>query len=141
MGFYEHPKAGILKGEWAVGQQFPSIRKMMSKEGFSHHNVVSAYTRLVGEGMLEAQQGRGYFVARWSASNENLPILPSEAPMHPLLKLLQAKPEQCNLGRGWLPMPWRYTGCLGQGDTQDGAIRAHGCFGGVWRYPGLSTLA
>ncbi|WP_420042373.1 hypothetical protein, partial [Alcaligenes faecalis] len=32
----------------------------------SHHTVVSAYTRLVGEGMLEALQGRGYFVARWS---------------------------------------------------------------------------
>ncbi|MGO3132733.1 MAG: PLP-dependent aminotransferase family protein [Alcaligenes sp.] len=112
MGFYEHLKAGILKGEWAVGQQFPSIRKMMSKEGLSHHNVVSAYTRLVGEGMLEAQQGRGYFVARWSALNENLPILPSEAPMDPLLKLLQAKPEQCKLGCGWLPMPWRDTDAL-----------------------------
>lgn len=112
MDFYEHLKAGILKGDWVVGQQLPSVRKMMSQEGLSHHTVVSVYTRLVGEGMLEAHQGRGYFVARWSALKEQLPILSSEAPLDPLLKLLQAKPEQCKLGCGWLPLPWRDTDAL-----------------------------
>ncbi|SSY69639.1 PLP-dependent aminotransferase family protein [Alcaligenes faecalis] len=112
MDFHERLKGAILQGEWAVGQQLPSIRKMMAREGLSHHTVVSAYTRLVGEGMLEALQGRGYFVARWSGLNEDLPILPSEASMDPLFKLLQAKPEQCKLGCGWLPLPWRDTDAL-----------------------------
>lgn len=46
MDFHERLKDAILQGEWAVGQQLPSIRKMMVREGLSHHTVVSAYTRL-----------------------------------------------------------------------------------------------
>jgi len=34
------------------------------------------------------------------------------SPMDPLFKLLQARPEQCKLGCGWLPLPWRDTDML-----------------------------
>ena len=112
MDFYERLKEAIVQGEWAVGQPLPSIRKMMVTENLSHHTVVSAYTRLVGQGMLEALQGRGYFVARWSGLEEHLPLSPCEAARDPLLKILQAKPEQCKLGCGWLPVPWRDTDAL-----------------------------
>ncbi|AYR20172.1 PLP-dependent aminotransferase family protein [Alcaligenes faecalis] len=112
MDFYERLKEAIVQGEWAVGQPLPSIRKMMATENLSHHTVVSAYTRLVGQGMLEALQGRGYFVARWSGLGEHLPLSPCEAARDPLLKILQATPEQCKLGCGWLPVPWRDTDAL-----------------------------
>lgn len=112
MDFHERLKDAILQGEWAVGQQLPSIRKMMATENLSHHTVVSAYTRLVGEGMLEALQGRGYFVALWSGLGEHAPLSASAQITDPLLKILQAKPEHCKLGCGWLPLPWRDTDAL-----------------------------
>ena len=112
MSFYEHLKSRLLGGEWTTGQRLPSIRKMTTNGKVSHHTVVSAYARLVSEGLLDAQQGRGYYVSRWADQADTLPVVPALVVLNPLFKLLQAQPDQIKLGCGWLPLPWRDTEML-----------------------------
>ncbi|ETF00893.1 GntR family transcriptional regulator [Advenella kashmirensis W13003] len=111
MDLSELLKQRVLSGEWTKGQRLPSVRKMALDRGVSHHAVVCAYARLVSEGLIEAQQGRGYFVSNWIGFRDKpLSLSTSMAGNdEPLLKLLQAPPEQFKLGCGWLPIPWRDT--------------------------------
>ncbi|MFT0534190.1 PLP-dependent aminotransferase family protein [Castellaniella hirudinis] len=112
MDFFAQAKAAILRGEWTAGQRLPSIRQMAALKRVSHHTVVSGYARLVGEGLLEAQQGRGYFVSRWACAADPAPP-PEASPMaDPLYRLLQATPDKIKLGCGWLPPSWRDTETL-----------------------------
>ena len=61
---YDKFRMRFDNGEWKLGQRIPSIRQVVTSEGASHHTVVKLYERLVAEGYIEAQQGRGYFVTR-----------------------------------------------------------------------------
>ncbi len=112
MDLSELLKQRVLSGEWTKGQRLPSVRKMALDKGVSHHAVICAYARLVGEGLIEAQQGRGYFVSNWIDLRDKPPSLSVSRTAHdePLLKLLQAPPQQLKLGCGLLPFPWRDTG-------------------------------
>lgn len=111
--FYESLKARLMANEWQPGERLPSIRRLVVTARVSYHTVVSAYNRLVTDGLIESEQGRGYFVTKStlpasysSARCENL--MPSE----PLYKLLQASPDVVKLGCGWLPAQWRDTQLL-----------------------------
>lgn len=112
MDFQAQLKAGLLRGEWTTGQRLPSIRKMATSKRVSHHTVVTAYAQLVSEGLLEAQQGRGFFVSNWASVLEQPPAFETSEATDPLYKLLQAPPGQIKLGCGWLPLPWRDTDAL-----------------------------
>ncbi|MFK1561873.1 PLP-dependent aminotransferase family protein [Pseudomonas aeruginosa] len=108
---YEALKARLVAGEWLAGQRLPSIRKFVSRTGGSYHTVVSAYARLVSEGMLVAQPGRGYFVT--NLAGQVLSPHDSECMIgDPLFKLLQGGPNYTKLGCGWLPPAWRDTELL-----------------------------
>jgi DNA-binding transcriptional MocR family regulator len=114
MGLYDDIRSDLLAGRWEWGQRLPSIRAMAAQRRVSLHTVVSTYGRLVGDGLLEAQQGRGYFVAvqgplHRSAAPAEAPVLPGD----PLFRLLQAPPgRHVKLGCGWLPPSWRDTDLL-----------------------------
>ncbi len=61
----------IASGHYKVNETLPPTRKMGEQVGISFHTVRKAYQILVGEGVLEVQQGSGYRVtARTPLSNE-----------------------------------------------------------------------
>ncbi|WP_164706900.1 GntR family transcriptional regulator, partial [Pseudomonas viridiflava] len=103
---YNSLKQRLESGEWLAGQRMPSIRKQASTSEASYHDAVSAYARLVSEGLLSASPGRGYFVTS-SASQSANPREPACTSTDPLFRLLQAGPQYTKLGGGWLLPAWR----------------------------------
>ena len=108
---YQSLKQRINDGEWPAGQRMPSIRKLALEATFTYHVIVSAYTRLVSEGILSASPGRGYFVASRVGKNANSPETECMAG-DSLFRLLQGGPQYTKLGCGWLPPAWRDTQML-----------------------------
>ncbi len=49
---YESLKQRLESGEWLAGQRMPSIRKLALTADASYHDAVSAYARLVSDGVL-----------------------------------------------------------------------------------------
>lgn len=114
---YTKFRTRLENGDWKLGQRIPSIRQVVNAEGASHHTVVKLYERLVAEGFIDAQQGRGYFVTRsgndTASSSMTMPFSGSiEMSSDPLFRLLQAHPDAVKLGCGWLPTSWRDTDIL-----------------------------
>jgi GntR family transcriptional regulator len=56
-------RSNIESGEWEVGQQIPSERKMVEILGVSRATVRQGIANLVKEGILVQEHGRGTFVA------------------------------------------------------------------------------
>jgi GntR family transcriptional regulator len=56
-------RSNIQSGEWAVGQQIPSERKLVEILGVSRATVRQGIANLVKEGILVREHGRGTFVA------------------------------------------------------------------------------
>ena len=46
-----------------VGEQMPSVRALAGELVLNANTIAKAYAALVRDGVLESQQGRGYFVA------------------------------------------------------------------------------
>ena len=112
---YNKFRTRLENGDWKLGQRIPSIRHVVTSEGATHHTVVKLYERLVAEGFIEAQQGRGYFVTRsgTDASPATAAFSTSfEMSTDPLFRLLQSNPDAVKLGCGWLPTKWRDTDIL-----------------------------
>ncbi|MDO5103161.1 MAG: PLP-dependent aminotransferase family protein [Lautropia sp.] len=112
MGFLTTLKARLASGEWVAGQCLPSIRRMSVDAGVSRYTVVSAYGALVSEGVLEVQQGKGFFVSSLMSRAGCSEVIQSAQMTDPLYKLLQAPPNALKLGCGWLPLSWRDTEAL-----------------------------
>jgi DNA-binding transcriptional MocR family regulator len=109
--FYNALKQRLKAGEWSRGQRMPSIREVVSGSEVSYHNVVSAYARLVSEGMLASHPGRGYFVTSGTGQEADS-CEPECRVSDPLFKLLQGGAHYTKLGCGWLPPAWRDTELL-----------------------------
>lgn len=110
---YERLRHRLVGGVWVPGERLPSVRSLAVREGISVHAVVSAYARLVQDGMLEAHQGKGYFVASrlGEGADEGMGALVDSGTTipDPLFRMLQAGPQSIRLGCGWLPLDWRDT--------------------------------
>jgi DNA-binding GntR family transcriptional regulator len=52
----------IESGEWASGDQIPSVTELVTTHGVSRATVVKAVRVLVDEGLLVTRQGWGTFV-------------------------------------------------------------------------------
>lgn len=60
---YEILRRKILKEEWAVGEMIPAEPELMEQYNLSRITVRRGLNRLVNEGLIYRQQGRGSFVA------------------------------------------------------------------------------
>lgn len=54
----------VATNKLAVGDAVPSVRQLAKDLVINPNTVAKAYAELVRDGVLESQQGRGYFVAR-----------------------------------------------------------------------------
>jgi len=53
----------VATGVMPVGEQVPSVRALAGELVLNANTIAKAYAALVRDGVLESQQGRGYFVA------------------------------------------------------------------------------
>lgn len=67
-------RAGVLR----PGQRLPSIRDEAQLFGVGKNTVVEAYLRLVGQGILRAKPGSGYYVVRAPASSDRAATVPAD---------------------------------------------------------------
>ena len=54
---------GVADGSLKTGEQLPSVRGLAEQLVINPNTVAKAYADLVHDGVIESQQGRGYFVA------------------------------------------------------------------------------
>ena len=59
---YHHLRQAIEKGEFEVGRQLPSERKLAADHGISRLTARRAFDILRQEGYVRAYQGKGCFV-------------------------------------------------------------------------------
>ena len=57
-------RSSIAVGKIAVGEPLPSVRGLAAELLVNANTIAKAYTVLVSDGVIESQQGRGYFVAK-----------------------------------------------------------------------------
>lgn len=60
---YEILRGNILRGDWVVGEMIPTEPELIEQYGVSRITVRQALNRLVNEGLIYRQQGRGTFIA------------------------------------------------------------------------------
>ena len=56
-------RLGVATGALRPGQAMPSVRSLAERLVVNANTVVKAYAELVRDGVLESQQGMGFFVA------------------------------------------------------------------------------
>jgi DNA-binding transcriptional MocR family regulator len=66
-------------GTLRPGQRLPSIRDEAQRFGVGKNTIVEAYLRLVGQGILQAKPGSGYYVVRTPAAASHDPAAPPTA--------------------------------------------------------------
>lgn len=69
----------VQTGSLGPGQRLPPVRGLASRLGVTPETVAGAYKRLVGEGYLRGEIGRGTFVAAPPLRAEEDPLAPFEA--------------------------------------------------------------
>jgi len=53
----------VAAGRLPIGEQLPSVRALAEQLTVNPNTVARAYAELTAEGVIESQQGRGFFVA------------------------------------------------------------------------------
>lgn len=53
----------VAAGRLPIGEQLPSVRALAEQLTVNPNTVARAYAELTAEGVVESQQGRGFFVA------------------------------------------------------------------------------
>ena len=57
-------RVAVVTGKLSIGDPIPSVRALAAELVVNHNTIAKAYAQLVRDGVIESQQGRGYFVAR-----------------------------------------------------------------------------
>jgi GntR family transcriptional regulator len=65
-------KKEIMFGRLKIGDQLPPVRELASRFGVNTNTVLKAFEKLHYEGLLEAEQGVGYFVKESHIVNKKL---------------------------------------------------------------------
>ena len=55
-------RSSIAAGQLSVGDVLPSVRGLATELVVNPNTIAKAYSALVQDGLIESQQGRGYFV-------------------------------------------------------------------------------
>lgn len=71
---YRELKADIEDGHWQPGEKLPSKRNLAEERKISVVTVMNAYSQLLAEGYIIAQERRGYFVADIAAIGRQVPL-------------------------------------------------------------------
>ncbi|MGY3436566.1 MULTISPECIES: aminotransferase-like domain-containing protein [unclassified Marinovum] len=74
-------RAAVARGEMAVGQKLPPVRELAWTLQITPGTVARAYTLLTDEGLLQAEVGRGTFVADAQSGGSETPPLLIQYPM------------------------------------------------------------
>jgi DNA-binding transcriptional MocR family regulator len=101
------------------GARLPSVRQCAAQQGLSPSTVVAAYEQLLAQGLVKAEQGRGFFV-RAQAGKRTRADPPSpvrmSAPIHAtalIRGMFAPAGAQPQPGLGTLPADWLQTPFLG----------------------------
>ncbi len=57
-------RSAIASGKLTVGDTLPSVRTLAAELIVNPNTIAKAYQVLLADGVVESQQGRGYFVAK-----------------------------------------------------------------------------
>lgn len=100
-------RAGTLR----PGQRLPSIRDEAQRLGIGKNTVVEAYLRLVGQGVLQAKPGSGYYVVHTPAPVVNEQSIPLAAATDRVSLLAEQLDRQLPVrpGDGRPPTEWLET--------------------------------
>jgi GntR family transcriptional regulator len=60
----EQVRLAVATGELSPGEAMPSVRSLAEQLVINANTVVKSYAELVRDGVLESQQGMGFFVAQ-----------------------------------------------------------------------------
>lgn len=102
----------IRAGTLAGGSRLPSIRQLAKSSGVSPSTVVTAFDRLVAQGLIEARPASGYFVSANANQPLSTPLAGARLPMPQrseldaiwlMRQLLQRHPHLKAVGSGFLP--------------------------------------
>jgi|SRR5580658_4187529 GntR family transcriptional regulator len=73
-------RLAVATGQLPAGQQLPSVRGLAERLVVNPNTIAKAYSELARDGFIDAQQGRGVFVARprqvYSKAERNRRIAP-----------------------------------------------------------------
>jgi GntR family transcriptional regulator len=58
----QHIAAAVLRGDFAAGDQLPSVRALAAEHGANPLTVAKAYQRFQDDGYVEVRRGVGMFV-------------------------------------------------------------------------------
>ena len=102
--------AQITAGQWPPGVRLPSIRALAGQLGVSPNTVITAYDRLVAQGLVESRATAGFFVADVSAPGEALSGVLEAGAEHDAVWLVQQAHDQraslLPVSSGALPVSW-----------------------------------
>ncbi len=56
-------RGGVASGQLTPGDALPSVRSLAAELVINANTVAKAYAQLAGDGVIQSQRGRGYFVA------------------------------------------------------------------------------
>jgi GntR family transcriptional regulator len=61
----------VASGHLKIGEQLPTVRQLATNLQLNPNTVARAYNRLIQEGVIAAQQGRGTYVYQMPSSSQN----------------------------------------------------------------------
>jgi GntR family transcriptional regulator/MocR family aminotransferase len=104
-GLTDALRKAVRTGRLAPGSRLPSSRSLAADLGVARNTVADAYTELVAEGWLTAQQGSGTRVAKRAEPRKPAPAAPppGPAPHRPTYGLQPGSPDLAEFPRAhWL---------------------------------------
>lgn len=100
----------INEGILRKGDKLPSLREHMRLYGDSKNTVITAYDYLAAKGLVEARQGRGFFVMETPAQSDSeaqpLPYARALDTTWLMRQQLVREPGHSHLGEGFPPVDW-----------------------------------
>ena len=93
-----------------IGSRLPSVRQFAEQMNCSVSTIVEAYSRLIGEGVLESRVGSGYYVSGHQVQDsfieQEYNYQREIDPLWISRQSLEAKTTVLKPGCGWLPEAW-----------------------------------
>jgi DNA-binding transcriptional MocR family regulator len=99
----------IAAGQWPPGARLPSIRALAAQLSVSPNTVITAYDRLVAQGLLDTRGTAGFFVSESSTPEGLTSALEAGAEHDAVWLVQQAHDQRASLlpvSSGALPVSW-----------------------------------